>query len=300
MIRIILNGKKAHLEEVRSAVSSFRSESIGIEVRVTWEKGDASRLVKEAGREGIHTVVAAGGDGTINEVVNALAAIEKERRPSLAIIPLGTANDFASACGIPMDPGDALNLAIHGKPYAVDIAMANDRYFINVATGGFVTQVTAEVPVQLKNLLGGSAYALAAILKSASFEPAQGRLKAEGVHLEGSAIAGAVCNNRQAGGGQVLAPDAFIDDGLLDVMIILTFPLSDLMQVIQEILNPSISGRYVRRFQTKWVESWPERKRSINLDGEPYEADYIRFDIKPGDIEIVLPDDCPCLSRKDG
>ncbi len=294
-IRIILNGKKADQADVRAAVSALREDAVKVEVRVTWEKGDATRFVDEATKEGVSRIIAAGGDGTINEVVNAMLTHEAKECPILAIMPLGTANDFASACNIPKDPLEALRLAIHGSPSPVDVGKANDRYFLNVATGGFVTQVTAEVPQGLKNLLGGSAYALAAIVKSLGFEPSQGRLLAEGIELQGSAIAGAVCNCRQAGGGQVLAPEAYINDGLLDVMIILTFPISDIGQVIQEILNPSYESRYVRRFRSKWVESWPQRKRTVNLDGEPYEADHIRFEVMPRQLKLVLPRGCPCL-----
>ncbi len=297
MIRVILNGKKAHLEEVRSAVSSLREEAGTVEVRVTWEQGDAVRLVKEASREGIERIIAAGGDGTVNEVVNALAGLEKQVRPALGIMPLGTANDFATACSLPQDLTEALRLAVHGRPVPIDIGKANNRYFINVATGGFVTQVTATVPTQVKNILGGSAYTLAALVKSLNFAPRHGRLAAEGVDIEGSAITGAVCNCRQAGGGQVLAPNAYINDGLFDVMIILTFPLTDVTQVIQEILNPDMDGEYVRRFRSSWVESWPSARRSVNLDGEPFEADHIRFEILPGEIKLVLPKHCPCLIK---
>jgi lipid kinase YegS len=296
MIRIILNGKKADLDEVRGAVAALRSESSQVEVRVTWERGDAVRFVKEAVSDKIGRVVAAGGDGTINEVVNGLAQIPRKDRPVLAILPLGTANDFATACAIPSDPVEALSLALHGRAFPVDIGRANQRYFINVATGGFVSQVTSQVPSQVKNFIGGSAYALAAIMKSLSFEPSRGRLKAEGIELSGTAISGAVCNGRQAGGGKVLAPEAYINDGLFDIMVILTFPLSDIGQVIQEIFDPSSGdGKYVRRFRSRWVESWPEARRSVNLDGEPFEADHIRFDVLPGEIDLVLPEGCPCL-----
>jgi lipid kinase YegS len=290
-----LNGKKADLEEVRAAVASLREESSKIEVRVTWEHGDGARLVREASREGISRIIAAGGDGTLNEVVNGLANLNRDSRPELAVMPLGTANDFASACHIPENPHDALLLALHGRSIPVDIARANERYFINVATGGFVSQVTADVPEILKNFLGGGAYALAAVVKSLDFTPSSGKLAAENIELEGSAVAGAVCNCRQAGGGQILAPDAWINDGLLDVMIILTFPFSEVGQVIQEHLNPSSMGQYIKRFRTKWVESWPHEKRRVNLDGEPYEADHIRFEVMPGEIQLVLPEDCPCI-----
>lgn len=297
MIRIILNGKKAGLDEIRSAVSILRKKSSSIEIRVTWEHGDAERFVNEASQEGIQRIVAAGGDGTLNEVVNGMAKLAGNKRPELAIMPLGTANDFATACNIPLNPLDALRLAVNGTTSAIDIVQANDRYFINVASGGFGAKVAAETPVQLKNFFGGGAYTLTAVVKALKFTHSQGRLSAEGIELEGSVIMGALCNGRQAGGGQVLAPDAHINDGFLDVLIIFSFPFTDVGQVIQEVLNPSTTGKYVKRFQTKWLESRPEQTRSVNLDGEPYKTNHLRIDVLPADIQFVLPKDCPCLIR---
>ncbi len=295
MIQIILNGKKAGLEEVRQAVTSVRRESIPIEVRVTWEHGDGERLVREAAHQGVQRIVAAGGDGTLNEIINGLAALAKNKRPELAIMPLGTANDFATACRIPLPPLDALRLAVQGTAKAIDIVQANERFFVNVASGGFGAQVTADTPVQLKNFLGGGAYALSAVVKSLQFTQSSGRLQAEGIELEGSALLAVVCNGRQAGGGQVLAPEAYINDGLLEVMLVLSFPLADVSQVIQEVRQPSGSGQYVKRFTTSWLESWPDESRFVNLDGEPYKSNHIRFDVLPGEIQCVLPDNCPCL-----
>ena len=295
MIRIILNGKKADLEDIRAAVAVLRRNSVEVEVRVTWEHGDAIRFVEEAGQEGVGRIVAAGGDGTLNEIVNGLARLAADRRPELAIMPLGTANDFAVACNIPLEPLAALRLAEYGSPRAIDIVRANDRYFINIASGGFGAAVSADTSPQLKNFFGGGAYALSAVVKALNFTHSQGRLTAENVEYEGAAVMGAVCNGRQAGGGQVLAPEAFINDGLLDVMLILAFPLMDAGQVLQEVLNPSVAGQYVKRFQSKWVESWPEQTRSVNLDGEPYTADHIRFDVLPEEIQLVVPPDCPCI-----
>jgi diacylglycerol kinase family enzyme len=104
MIRILLNGKKADLDGVRTAISLLRNESVPIEVRVTWEHGDAKRLVQEASQDGVARIVAAGGDGTLNEVINGMAKLDTNRYPELAILPLGTANYFASACAIPLEP----------------------------------------------------------------------------------------------------------------------------------------------------------------------------------------------------
>ena len=148
MIRIILNGKKADRPEIRSIIATLREEGFPLEVRVTWEDGDGERFVREACTDGVSRLIAAGGDGTINEVVTGLAKLSLEKRPELAIIPLGTANDFATACAIPADPLAALRLAVTGSPEAIDIVQANERYFVNVASGGFGAEVSADTPVQ--------------------------------------------------------------------------------------------------------------------------------------------------------
>ncbi len=299
MIRLILNGKKAEQEEIRSAVTLLRSRSADIEVRVTWEKGDGERLVQEASREGVKRIVAGGGDGTLNEVVNGLAALDADTRPELAILPLGTANDFATSCAIPHTAIEALQLALSGKSREVDIVKANSRYFINVASGGFGSQVTAETPPQLKNFLGGGAYALTAVIKSLNFVPNHGRLLAENVELEGEAVVAAVCNGRQAGGGQILAPGAWINDGLLDIMVILLFPITDVAQVLQEMREPLVQGKYVKRYRSSWVDTWTDENKSVNLDGEPIRERHIRFDVLPREIQLVLPDDCPVYKTEE-
>ncbi len=295
MIRIILNGKKADIEEIRDAVAILRKESYVIEVRVTWEYGDAIRLVNEASRDGVKRLVAAGGDGTLNEVINGLAVLPKDQRPQLGILPLGTANDFATACEIPHYPLEALRLALEGESTPIDIVRANDRYFVNVATGGIGAQITAETPTELKNFLGGGAYTLSAVMKALSYTHSHGKLISENVELEGAFIASALCNGRQAGGGQLLSPNAYINDGLLDAVVILEFSLIDVPQVVSELLDPTIEGKFVKHFQTTWVESIPKNMRFVNLDGEPYEAEKIHFEILPYEIEMILPKNCPCL-----
>lgn len=152
---LIINGKSSGNEEVRAAVNLLRHEGQTLHVRVTWELGDAARYVKEASQLRVETVIAGGGDGTINEVAAALAQLPAEFRPILGILPLGTANDFATACSIPLQPDLALQLAIKGRAVPIDLAKVNDeRYFINMATGGFGTRITTETPEKLKAALG--------------------------------------------------------------------------------------------------------------------------------------------------
>ena len=294
-MRIILNGKKAGYESVRSAISTVREKYRDLEVRVTYEYGDVERFVLEAQREGVKRLIIGGGDGSVNEIVNALAKLTQEERPELAIVPLGTANDFATACAIPPETLEALHLAVSGKTTPVDIVSANERYFINIATAGFGAQVTADTPTELKNFLGGGAYTLTGVLKLLDFVPYRATMRAPGYEKEELGIIAAVCNGRQAGGGQILAPKAYINDKLLDVIIVSPFPLGDIATVIEEIRSPRPNGHYIKYFQTPWIETETDEPTPVNLDGEPYRNHKIRFEMIPGAIELVLPKNCPCI-----
>ncbi|MDJ1632125.1 YegS/Rv2252/BmrU family lipid kinase [Bacillus velezensis] len=114
---------------------------------------------KEAALREFDLIIATGGDGTINEVVNGLAPLDK--RPTLGIIPVGTTNDFARALGIPRE--NILNAAdtvINGVARPIDIGQVNGQYFINIAGGGRLTELTYDVPSKLKTMLGQLAYYL--------------------------------------------------------------------------------------------------------------------------------------------
>src|SRR5215469_1036306 len=130
-IRIILHGKAAGNSGLRTAVQALRREGHIVEVRVTWEPGDAQRLtteaVAQAGNNNIDCIIAGGGDGTINEVFAAAYAAGVPAECSLGILPLGTANDFAHATGVPLDPATALQLASRVAPLWIDIGFLSDR-----------------------------------------------------------------------------------------------------------------------------------------------------------------------------
>ncbi|WP_394131807.1 lipid kinase YegS [Shewanella maritima] len=296
--RLLLNGKKASQEDIREAVYKLRAEGYELEVRPTWEAGDFERLVLDAAQQKVTRIIAGGGDGTVNEIVDTflrhnITSIE------LAVLPLGTANDFASACEIPTnDAYQALSLAVTGHSYLVDAASVNERYFINIATAGFGAQVTANTPVALKNFLGGGAYTLSGLVQALNFLPFQGTVKLDGKTRESNVVVGAICNGRMAGGGQLLAPEAYIDDGLLDAVSLESFMPSDMATVIEELQQKNISsGNFVYREQVKQVEWISESIMPVNLDGEPITSTQITISVLPQAVALVLPDRCPVLKN---
>lgn len=291
---LILNGKSAGDDTLREAVTLLRDEGMEIHVRVTWEKGDAARYVREAQQLGVSTVIAGGGDGTINEVATALVNCAGDNIPALGILPLGTANDFATSAGIPQALDKALQLAIVGKAVPVDMARVNDETcFINMATGGFGTRITAETPEKLKAALGGVSYLIHGMLRLDTLKPDRCEISGEDFHWQGDALVIGIGNGRQAGGGQQLCPDALINDGLLQLRIytgdeILPTLMTTLTQTEEE--NPHIIDA-----RSSWFEVNAPHEVMFNLDGEPQRGEHFRIEVLPAALQCRLPPDCPLL-----
>ena len=299
--RLILNGKSAGDQAVREAVTALREQGVRLDVRVTWEGGDAERYVAEAIADGVDVVIAGGGDGTLSEVATTLAHRDEsaEALPALALLPLGTANDFASACGIPADPEAALRLVRDGAAVPMDLlkldANGQAHWAANLASGGFGTEVTTETHEGLKKLLGGLAYVVTGLSKLGRIEPQRARLRGPGFAWEGEFIALGIGNGRQAGGGQALCPEALIDDGLLDVTVVP--PLQgELLATVGTALaagkDAALDGVAVRR-QLSWIEIEAPQPLTLNLDGEPVQAMAFRIQCMPKRLRMHLPVDCP-------
>jgi lipid kinase YegS len=297
---LVLHGKVALREDVRAAVRAVRDEGHRVEVRVTWEGGDAGRFAREAAEAGFDVVVAGGGDGTVNEVVGGLVdeAEAAKPLPSLGIVPLGTANDLARACGIPLDPFAALRLALSGTASGVDVGRANDRCFLNVATGGFGTQVTVATPNELKKVLGRAAYLLTGLTHFTSIRPAQGRLSGPDFAWEGAFLLLAVGNGRQAGGGYQLCPDARLNDGLLDARLLPQLPSEEIPHVLGVLLREGLDAvqRTLVSARLPWLGIETDQPFQINLDGEPMTETRFRFEVLPRRLQVKLPPGCPLLA----
>lgn len=290
---LILNGKSAGDDFLRQAVADLRENGAQIHVRVTWEKGDAARYIDEACRLGVTTVIAGGGDGTINEVASALIKHDKAHRPVMGILPLGTANDFATSAGIPESLDKALQLAIVGKPTAVDIAQVNDKTcFINMATGGFGTRITSETPEKLKAALGGVSYLIHGLMRMDMLKPDRCEINGENFHWQGDALVIGIGNGRQAGGGQQLCPDALINDGLLQLRI---FTSDGMLPALFTTLTRPEESPNVLDGQSAWFEIIAPHGMTFNLDGEPLSGEHFRISLLPGALECRLPPDCVLL-----
>lgn len=299
--RLILNGKSAGDDDLRAAVQTLRESGIALEVRVTWEDGDAERYVAEAIADGVETVIAAGGDGTLSEVATTLAHRDAtaDALPSLGLVPLGTANDFATAAGIPDGPLAALQLVREVAAAPLDLLRidADDgiHWCANLASGGFGTEVTVETDEGLKKMLGGLAYLITGIARLGRIDPLQARLRGPDFAWEGDLIALGIGNGRQAGGGQALCPDALVDDGQLDLTIVPDLS-GDVAATVGTLIKEgkhAALDRVATRIRLPWVELASDEPLTLNLDGEPVASRRFRVDCVAGRVRMHLPLACP-------
>lgn len=288
---LILHGKQALNEDVRAAVKARRTEGWELAVRLTWEAGDAQRLVDEALAAGYTQLIAGGGDGTLRDIAQAMALNAGDA--SLVLLPLGTANDFARAAGVSLVPQEALQM-LDVPARAIDLGEVDGQVFLNMATGGFGSQVTANTSEDLKKILGSAAYLFTGLSRFSELHAAYGELHGPDFHWQGDLLALGIGNGRQAGGGQLLCPHALANDGLLDISI-LPAP-QEVVSTLRDLLagGLGIDNMFVRA-RLPWVEIKVSEGLYINLDGEPLQGDNLRFSVRPAALRVHLAPDSALL-----
>ncbi|HZG73550.1 MAG TPA: diacylglycerol kinase family protein, partial [Chondromyces sp.] len=257
-------------------------------IRLTEKEGDARRLAEEACQRKIDTVVSVGGDGTLNEIINGLA--EKEYRPSLGVIPLGTVNDFARALGIPLKAEQAIHLIKEKVKKQVDIGKLNDHYFLNIVALGGIAEATAEVSTEMKTTLGSLAYLLEGMKSLRAKTPFSLEIETEGGRWKGEAFLFLAALTNSVGGFEKLAPEAEPDDGKLHCFIINELNLPQLFLIIPALLRGELKEHSkVQFFRTDKVRIHSLEPLKANMDGE--EGDEVPLDIQvlPSHLEIFVP-----------
>ncbi len=236
----------------------------------TPEPNSAKNEAERAARAGFNLIVAAGGDGTINEVVNGIAPLK--HRPKLGIIPAGTTNDYARALKIPReDPIGAAKVIAKGQTVKMDIGQAGDNWFVNIAAGGLLTELTYSVPSQVKSLFGYLAYLVKGAELLPRIKPIRMHLEYDGGTYDGKASMFFLALTNSVGGFEQIVPDASLDDGKFTLIVVKTSNLIEILQLITMVLN---GGRHVNDPRILYVKTSKlvakpvDEKMMINVDGE--------------------------------
>ncbi|MUT65651.1 diacylglycerol kinase [Paenibacillus sp. NEAU-GSW1] len=265
-------------------------DQAGIETscHATTGEGDATLAAAEAAERGYDMIIAAGGDGTLYEVINGLA--EKPNLPPLGILPLGTTNDFARAMGIPRHWEYACDLIIQQYTRPIDVGKANNRYFINIAGGGSLTELTYDVPSRLKTMIGQLAYYMKGMEKMTRLRPTELSFEAKGIgHFHDEFMLFLICNSNSVGGFEKLAPESKVDDGLFDVILLKKCNLADFIRLVTLALRGEhLNDPQVIHFRTNELLVTTPDYVQINLDGEYGGRLPFKFSVLPSHLQIFV------------
>ncbi|WP_155593553.1 diacylglycerol kinase [Lysinibacillus cavernae] len=277
---------KKHLPEVLEKLEVAGYET---SCHATTCEGDATLAAKNAVERGFDIIIAVGGDGTLNEVVSGVSPFEN--RPKVGLIPMGTTNDFARAVHIPRNIDEAVDIIIQGDTLPVDVGLLNgERYFINIAAGGRITELTYEVPSKMKTMLGQLAYYLKAVEMIPSIKASHMRIEYDGEVFDGDAMMFLCGLTNSVGGFEKLAPDASINDGYFTLLVLKKVSLPEFIQLAAMALRGEhLNDDRVIYKKASVVKVTTENEVHLNLDGE-YGGDApATFENLKQHIEIFVP-----------
>ena len=213
-------GKTKSHAPLFDAVSIYSEAGYLVSVRVTSRRGEATELAEELGAE-FDLVVCHGGDGTLNETVNGVMRIPKEKRPAVSYLPGGSTNDFAASLNISSDPAKAARSAMRLQPRELDVGKFGERNFVYVASFGAFTKTTYTVPQDIKNVFGHFAYMLDGVKNLDTLCPYRMKITADGEVFDGEYLFGAISNSTSIAGLMKLSPETVsFDDGEFELLLV--------------------------------------------------------------------------------
>lgn len=273
-----------------------RLEDLGVEIGATFPVRDPSRIsetvkgVLDDGVSGGDLLILGGGDGTVSSVVDFLAGSDVV----LGLLPLGTANDFARTLEMPSTVAEACEVIANGKIVDVDLGLAGDNYYVNVASIGLSVGVTRALSPEMKKRMGAVAYPVAAIKAFFTHEPFDAKLSFpdgdhESVEHE-RLLQVAVGNGRFYGGGLAVSPEAGMDDGTLDVYTIEMGRHRNLFGIARYLRSGDfINYEGVEHYTTKKVRLETNPRQKINIDGEVVASSPQNFSVEKNALKVMVP-----------
>jgi diacylglycerol kinase (ATP) len=262
----------------------------GAEIQTTSRAGDAVRFAKQRAKAGCDLMVAAGGDGTLNEVVNGIAANGDKVR--LGLLPLGTGNDFARTLNLPSSVEDNIDILLSGETRPIDLVSIKSRrtrYLINISAGGFSGLVDEKLTPEIKRTWGPLAYVRSAAAAFPELHAYRTTIEFDdGDPTSLDLINVIVANGRFVAGGLPVAPDADPSDGLLDIILIPKLPTPEIMLLAAAmLLGKHLSNKAVifRRAKNILIRSKPGMW--FNADGELVGNVPTTFHVMPRALNFV-------------
>ncbi len=270
-------------------------DTIGYLVRQGWElslvetqsSDEAMGLARQAAVDGMDLVIAIGGDGTVNEVVNGLAGTPT----ALAVIPMGSGNVWVREQGLPPEPLEAAHALAHGQIRSVDLGLAGSRYFLLMASVGFDAAVVKALSDEAKQALWPLGYLLKGITVAIDFAGEETVITVDDREVGGETVLVVIGNTRLYGAFAQITPHASIDDGLLDVCILHGkggLPLISLFALGALLQRPDMVGN-VDSYRAREVTISSQTPLFVQTDGEPIGTTPMTFRAVPRALRVLVP-----------
>ena len=268
-----------------------------LELAVTQQPQDVDTALERAQQGGLERVVAVGGDGTNNSVVNALVALHQRHPaaplPAFGTLPVGTGRDWARSAGIPFDLSAAVHMLASAQPQPLDVGLllcdGRPCHFLNIASAGLSGEVDRRV--NSTRLRRPWTFLLATVATIASYRPVPLRISLDGQPWhDGSAYVVAVANGTTFGRGMAVAPQASMADGLFDVVLVEAMSRAKALYTLSKVYSGehlSVSGVQHRRAAR--VEIVGGGPLDLDLDGEYTTGQRLEFSVLPGFLRALLP-----------
>jgi YegS/Rv2252/BmrU family lipid kinase len=280
----------------RALEQSLRAAGVALDVERTDHSGHGEALVRTALRDGRRRIIAVGGDGSVNDVVQGImtAGLADTREVTLAVAPSGTGNDWARTLGIGRDPRGIARVIAAGRTTMHDVGAIDfpgtsepRRWFINVAGGGYDAYVTERVPRPIPSALSYLRIALSGL---ATYRSPQFRITADGETIEGRLLLAFVANAQYCGNRMHVAPTARIDDGLLDVVAVRELTLLQLLPKLAKLYGGRILGDpAVRHLTAARVRFETDPPVVVQADGQILGRTPAEFAVHQQVLRVVVP-----------
>lgn len=286
-----LSGREQALDKIVELVRLMSKDEWDINLLFTHKRGDGSRFAKNYNGEDL--IIACGGDGTLNEVVNGL--VKSKSEVPLAILQAGTVNDFANYFKLPEDPEKFYKMLKNFKTKKVDVGLAGDRVFANVAAGGILTEVAYSVQDDQKAVLGRMAYYLEGLKKMFQLNFEKDKFLKININCKEykgteNLFCFLIANTTSVGGFKKIAPEAKVNDGYLDVILIKEPTALDILEIAPAILTGDHVGHdKIIYIKTKEIEfSCDDKDVVIDLDGEKSGSLPMNFKILEKALNLIV------------
>ncbi|MDD2234240.1 MAG: diacylglycerol kinase family lipid kinase [Desulfitobacteriaceae bacterium] len=260
-------GRRKFTAQLDTVIRIFQESGHDVSIHRTSSPADVEQVAKQCCD--VESLVIAGGDGSIHRIVNGLMKIPSNKRPVLGILPVGTANDLAYALHLPQRLVQACEVIARGRIFGMDVGMVNQRYFVNVACAGLLTDVSSKVDIRIKNTLGQLAYYLKGLETLPTYHPFRVKFVHDEVEFDEEILLLLVVNGFSVGGLRRLVPRASLSDGKLDVLIVRQTGWPDALRILLNALRgEQVDHERIDKFQIRDLTIYTDNVTCCDLDGE--------------------------------